>query len=79
MEIKKITDPAFRKYGRVVQGIDFSDLVEAIKKETPLPEGVAYEPSIAALEAATAAKELQKKTYGELPIEVGYSNGHNYK
>ena len=79
MEIKKITDKAFRKYGRVVQGIDFSDLVEAIKRETPLPDGVAYEPSIAALEATTAAKELQKKTYGELPIEVGYCNGHNYK
>ena len=79
MEIKKITDPAFRKYGRVVQGIDFSNLVEAIKKETPLPEGVAYEPSIAALEATSAAKELQKRTYGELPIEVGYCNGHNYK
>lgn len=79
MEIKKITDPAFRKYGRVVQGIDFSDLVEAIKKETPLPEGVAYEPSIEALEATTAAKALRKKTYGELPIEVGYCNGHNYK
>ena len=79
MEIKKITDEAFRKYGRVVQGIDFSDLVEAIKRETPLPDGVAYEPSIAALEATTAAKELQKKTYGELPIEIGYCNGHNYK
>ena len=79
MEIKKITDPAFRKYGRIVQGIDFSDLVEAIKRETPLPDGVAYEPSIAALEATTAAKELQKKTYGELPIEIGYCNGHNYK
>lgn len=79
MEIKKITDPAFRKYGRVVQGIDFSDLVEAIKRETPLPEGVAYEPSIEALEATAAAKELRKKTYGELPIEVGYCNGHNYK
>ena len=79
MEIKKITDPTFRKYGRVVQGIDFSDLVEAIKRETPLPDGVAYEPSIAALEATTAAKELQKRTYGELPIEIGYCNGHNYK
>lgn len=79
MEIKKITDAAFRKYGRVVQGIDFSELIEAIKKETPLPEGVAYEPSIAALEATNSAKELQKRTYGELPIEVGYCNGHNYK
>lgn len=79
MEIKKITDKAFRKYGRVIQGIDFTDLVEAIKKETPLPEGVAYEPSITALEATKGAKELQKRTYGELPIEIGYCNGHNYK
>ena len=23
MEIKKVTDPSFRKYGRVVEGIDF--------------------------------------------------------
>lgn len=79
MEIKKITDPAFRKYGRVVQEIDFSDLVEAIKSKTPLPEGVAYEPSVEALEATTAAEKLQRRTYGELPIEVGYCNGHNYK
>ncbi|MBO5474415.1 MAG: DUF4867 family protein [Lachnospiraceae bacterium] len=79
MEIKKITDAAFRKYGRVVQGIDFSELVEAIKRETPIPEGVAYEPSVEALEATESARELQKKTYGELPIEVGYCNGHNYK
>ena len=56
MEIKKITDAAFRKYGRVVQEIDFSELVEVLKKETPLPEGVAYEPSIEVLEATKAAK-----------------------
>ena len=79
MEIKKVTDPSFRKYGRVVEGIDFTDLVEAIKKETPLPDGVAYEPSIKALEETTAAKALQRRTYGELSIEVGYCNGHNYK
>ena len=79
MEIKKVTDPSFRKYRRVVEGIDFTDLVEAIKKETPLPDGVAYEPSIKALEETTAAKALQRRTYGELPIEVGYCNGHNYK
>ncbi len=79
MEIKKITDPAFRKYGRVVQGIDFGELVEAIKKETPLPEGVAYEPSVSVLESTQTAKELQRRTYGELPIQAGYCNGHNYK
>lgn len=79
MEIKKVTEPSFRKYGRVVEGIDFTDLIEVIRKETPLPDGVAYEPSVKALEETAAAKELQRRTYGELPIQVGYCNGHNYK
>ncbi|MCC8164533.1 MAG: DUF4867 family protein, partial [Lachnospiraceae bacterium] len=42
MEIKKVTDSAFRKYGRIVQNIDFSGLVEALN-ETPLPDDVVYE------------------------------------
>lgn len=79
MEIKKITDAAFRKYGRVVQEIDFRELTEALLKDTPLPEGVAYEPSIEKLEVTGTARELQRRTYGELPIQVGYCNGHNYK
>ena len=78
MEIKKITDEAFRKYGKVVQGYDFGPLMEALKK-TPDCDGVAYEPSIPELEATSTAVELQKKTFGELPIQVGYCNGLNYK
>lgn len=78
MEIKKITDAAFRKYGRVVKGVDFTELLEALKK-TPDYEGVAYEPSVPELEATAAMKELQKVTYGELPIQIGYCNGVNYK
>ncbi|MBS6396792.1 MAG: DUF4867 family protein [Clostridiales bacterium] len=77
MEMKKVTDAAFRKYGRVVQNMDFSGLVEALKK-TPLPEGVVYEPSVAELEALPVFAELQTKAYGELPIQIGYCNGKNY-
>lgn len=79
MEIKKITDPAFRKYGRLVTNVDFTELIEALKTKTPMPEGVGYEPSVAALEATATAKQLKTITYGELPIEVGYCNGHNTK
>ena len=78
MEMKKITDEAFRKYGRVVQGYDFEPLVEALKK-TPDYDGVAYEPSVPELEATDTAVLLRKKTFGELPIQVGYCNGVNYK
>ncbi|MBR5510497.1 MAG: DUF4867 family protein [Lachnospiraceae bacterium] len=78
MEIKKITDAAFRKYGKVVQGIDFSELVETLNTKTPLPDGVIYEPSVTELEAVPAFAELTKKFGGELPIQIGFCNGQNY-
>ena len=48
MKIHQVTDKEFRKYGRVIKGIDFSELVEKMQ-DTPLPEGVVYEPSVAEL------------------------------
>lgn len=78
MEIKKVTDPAFKKYGRVVEGIDFSELAAKLT-EMPLPaDAVVYEPSVEALEALPVFAELQTKSYGELPIQIGYCNGNNY-
>ena len=44
MEIKKVTDSAFRKYGKVVENIDFSGLIRALTEKTPLPADVVYEP-----------------------------------
>ena len=78
MEIKKITDPAFRRYGKILTGIDFTELVEEMQK-TPCPDNVIYEPSIAALEALPVYGEMQKVCYGELPIQIGYCNGYNKK
>lgn len=77
MEIKKVTDAAFRKYGRIVEGIDFSELVAKLA-ETPLPSDVVYEPSVELLEKLPVFGELQTKAYGELPIQIGYCNGNNY-
>ena len=76
MNILPITDAAFQKYGRVVTNVDFTGLVEAMK-QTPLPENVVYEPSAKELEALPVMEELTKKTYGEMPIQIGYCNGHN--
>lgn len=78
MELKHVTDAAFKKYGRVIKGIDFSGLVEALNTKTPTPDDVVYEPSIPDLEALPVYEELKAKTYGELPIQIGYCNGQNY-
>ena len=79
MEIKKVTDPEFRKYGKIVEKIDFSGLIRALEEKTPLPEAVVYEPSVEALEAESVFQLLEGKAYGEMPVQIGYCNGHNHK
>lgn len=76
MNILKVTDPAFKKYGRIVDNVDFSGLVEELKK-TPCPNDVVYEPSVEALEALHVMEQLSRIVYGEMPIQIGYCNGHN--
>ncbi len=78
LTIKSVTDPAFQTYGKVVTGYDAGELLEKMK-ETPLPEDVVYVPSIAELEELAVSREMEKKLYGQLPIQVGYCNGHNKK
>ena len=79
MKILNVTDGAFRKYGRVISDIDFSGLLEKMEKTTPVPEDVVYVPSVPELEALPVFRELTEKTYGELPVQIGYCNGHNLK
>ena len=78
MKIQKVTDPAFRKYGQVLDGYDFTGLIKEMK-HTPVPEDVIYVPSVEELEALDVMKDLQNKGYGGLPIQIGYCNGHNKK
>ena len=78
MKIQNVADASFRKYGKVLEGYDFSALLKEMK-HTPVPDDVVYVPSVEELEALDVAKELQNKGFGGIPIEIGYCNGHNKK
>lgn len=78
LAVKPVTDPAFRAYGKVVTGYEVEGLLKEMGN-TPLPEDVVYVPSVAALEALEVSGEIAKGLYGQLPIQVGYCNGHNKK
>ena len=78
MKVLSVKDPEFRKYGRVINNVDMTELVEAMKS-TPVPEGVVYEPGVEALETLPVAKKISEVLYGEMPIQIGYCNGHNTK
>ena len=73
MKILPVNDVAFRKYGRVVKNVDFTELVKVLET-TPVSQDVVYEPSVKQLEELPVMKILTEKTYGELPVQVGYCN-----
>ena len=76
MKLLSVNDLAFHKYGRVISNVDLTELVQVLK-ETPVPENVVYEPSVKALEELPVMKTLERVTYGEMPIQIVYCNGHN--
>lgn len=77
MDILKVTDSKFRKYGKVIHGIDCTDIIEAMKT-TPLPQDVVYVASEPSLEECESAKKISESLYGGMPIQIGYCNGNNY-
>ena len=79
MNIQKVTDASFKKYGRVVNGYDFTGLLKEMEKTDKPLDKVIYVPSDENLESLDAAKYLQDVVYGQLPIQIGYCNGNNRK
>lgn len=79
MKIYSVLDKEFAPYGKVLEGYDTSCLLKALDSETPLPDGVDYIASVAALENTCIFGQLQNNAYGGMPIQIGFCNGHNTK
>ena len=77
MEILNVLDKAFAPYGKVVTGLNVSDLLAALEK-TPKPDDVIYVASDEALEACPSVEKIAYSLFGGMPIQVGYCNGSNY-
>ncbi len=80
MQIQSVFSPSFAPYGRVVEGVDTTELIQTLLDKTEKPSsGVTYVPSSAALEALPIAEYLAASLYGGMPIQIGYCNGSNTK
>ncbi len=76
MKVYDVRDPEFAVYGRVVEGFDFSGVIDVMKKK-PIPGPVEYVASAPELEALPVFKEFEERFYGQLGAELGYCMGHN--
>ena len=77
MQIKSVLDSSFKKYGKVVKGIDCSKMLEALSKKPMPADSVVYVPGDADLEAAAGAIDFSKSFFGGLEAQIGYCNGNN--
>lgn len=78
MIIKNVRDKEFKKYGKVVEGYDWTELLNTLNEVSPKPEaGTVYKPGDEALEALPIYQELTDRMYGGMPIQIGYCNGSN--
>lgn len=77
LKIKKVTDPEFKKYGKIIGGYNLTDILDAMES-APCPGDVIYVPAVASLESLMLKKRLSDEVYGGLPVQIGYCNGNNH-
>lgn len=79
MEIKSIFDREFASYGRIHDGYDLGGLL-SVMENIPLPgDGTAYQPAVPMLESQGVFRQLERNTYGGMPIQIGMCWGRNTK
>lgn len=78
VEIKSIKDSSFKTYGKVIESVDFSNLINYMEKNTEIPEmGNIYVPSVKEMEETTEYEKIKTAIYGGMDIQIGYCNGRN--
>lgn len=78
MKINEITNSEFKKYGKILDNYDCSEIINEMNK-LDVPKDVVYEPSIKELEKLDICRQLKERKFGGMPIQIGYCNGNNNK
>ena len=77
MKLYDVTDSEFAKYGRVLDGYDFTQLFSVAENFSVPKDGIVYIASCAELESCAVAEEMCLRGFGGLATQVGYVAGNN--
>lgn len=78
MKLHKITDHEFAKYGRRLEGYDFTEFFARLSEKQIPKTGIVYEASDRALESCRIFSELRDRGFGGMPIQIGYVSADNH-
>lgn len=75
--VYSVFDEEFKTFGRILDGYDFSRIIQ-IMEGTEIPENQnIYLPSVKELEDCSVYGDIMNTLYGGMPIQIGYCNGRN--
>ena len=79
LEILSCSSKEFERYGKVICGYDFNELVQYAEKNTNIPpNGNIYVGSVDDMEGiAPLFSFLKNNFYGGMDVQIGYCNGNN--
>lgn len=77
VDIYDVKGKEFVGFGRIIEGFDFSDLINYMEEETEIRIGNNYVASVEELEKYPIKKEIENILYGGMQIQIGYCNGTN--
>lgn len=77
IKLYSVYDEEFRKFGRVIEGIDTDEIVNVAECIENPEVGVRYLPTEEKFENLAIARQLEAEVFGTLPSEIGYCWGHN--
>jgi hypothetical protein len=78
LSIKTADDLEFARFGAVVSGYDFTEIISYVKEKTPMPEaGNAYVADMEDTHEMDVFNQLKDGCFGGMPIQMGYCNGYN--
>lgn len=77
LKLYDINDKEFNSFGRIINGLDVTEILEVAKK-TPNPDsGSSYLPSFEGFEALSIAEQIKNEYFGTMPTQIGYCWGHS--
>lgn len=77
LNIYGVDSEQFKSYGRIIKGMDITEIVSEAKKIKNPESGSMYQPSVEAFEKLEIAGKIKTLLFGECRIQVGYCWGYN--
>lgn len=77
LNIYDVNSQEFKSYGRIIKGMDITEIIKEAKKIKNPESGSMYQPSVAAFEKLEIAGKIKTQLFGECRIQVGYCWGYN--